>query len=236
MNLIHDQLVPVGVDGLFYVDVIRGSSAESLRLLQEIHLENFGGSYAEATGDFTRTWNGEDTPAGLIEHQWLLVLEGKPVGQFVFEVNLNRKMVNRHFLSVRGGDRTLMPSHWMTSVMETASNVCKADAASHGIELLGMMSEIKPRHERGWRKLGHFAPNIGYQEPLHGNYWAEFGPLEFIPMVANILPYDAGRNIGLGQIAEAGVRAFLQDYYHVPEDDPILLEIVDRCRNLAPAW
>jgi hypothetical protein len=55
-------------------------------------------------------------------------------------------------------------------------------------------------------------------------------------MVANILPFAAGREAGIGAVAEAGVKAFLLEYYKVPEDDPTFLAIVDRCRALAPAW
>ena len=37
-------------------------------------------------------------------------------------------------------------------------------------------------------------------------------------------------------IAEAGVRAFLLDYYGVPESNPTFQGIIDRCRQLPPAW
>lgn len=109
-------------------------------------------------------------------------------------------------------------------------------AQRHGVELLGMMSEIMPKHAAGWRRLGLRTPDIGYCEPVHGNYWRDFGELHYTPMVANILPFAAGRAPGLGVIAESGVRAFLLDYYGVPESDPTFQGIIERCRSLPPAW
>jgi len=234
--VITDEAVSLGIGELSYVDVLPDTSREALEELQAIHVENFAGSYAESAKDFSRTWEKDSGPVGMIEHQWLLHLDGEPCGELVFEVNLPRRMVNRHFTSVLANFRSSMPAGWIPVATQAVVDLCNADARRHGVELLGMMSEILPRHAPGWRKLGLFTPDIDYQEPLHGNYWADFGPLEFVPMVANILPFAAGREAGIGAVAEAGVKAFLLEYYKVPEDDQTFLAIVDRCRALAPAW
>jgi len=234
--VITDEVVSLGIGELAYVEVLPGSSREALQALESIHLENFGDKYPKAINDFSRTWSGVSESEGMIAHQWLLHLDGEPCGELVFEVNLPRRMVNRHFTSVQASFRPSMPAGWIPVATQAVADLCNADARRHGVELLGMMSEILPRHAPGWRKLGLFTPDIEYSMPLHQNYWEDFPPLEFVPMVANILPFAAGREAGIGTVAEAGVKAFLLEYYKVPEDDQTFLAIVDRCRALAPAW
>ena len=231
-----DDVTPLGDGGLGFVDVLPGASREALAQLSSIHIEHFGDLYAEATQDFQRAWSGGSAAARIIEHQWLLVLNGVPCGELVFATNLARRTVSRHFTSVRKEFRPLMPDRWIPSITRAVSDFCISEASAQGVELLGMMSEITPKHAAGWRKFGLYQPDIGFSEPLHGNYWRDFGELQFAPMLANILPFPPGRAAGLGVIAEAGVRAFLLDYYTIPETDPTFLGIIDRCRSLPPAW
>lgn len=227
---------PLGVEGLAYVDVLPGTPPAALAELCEIHLLHFREAYGESTQDFQRTWNGGPPPDGIVEHQWLLLLDDEPCGELVFAINLRRRTVNRHFTSVRKEYRSRMPSLWIPTATSALVELCLEEGREYGVELLGMMSEILPKHVAGWRRLGLYQPDIDYQEPLHGNYWRDFGDLSFVPMVANILPFPAGREAGLGAIAEAGVRAFLIDYYGVPESNPTFQAIIDRCRHLPPAW
>lgn len=230
------NLVPLGEGGLAYIDVLPGSSLAALEELSAIHLQHFGDAYGEATLDFRKAWEGAYSNPKIIEHQWLLHLDGVPCGELVFSINLSRRMVDRHFTSVRKEFRPQMPEGWIPCATQAVADLCLSEAGSAGVDLLGMMSEIAPKHVAGWRRLGLFQPNIDYLEPVHGNYWQQFGDLEFTPMVANILPFPAGREAGIAVIAEAGVRSFLLDYYDVPENNKILGQIVERCRDLPPAW
>lgn len=230
------NLVPLGDGGLAYIDVLPGSSLAALEELAAIHLLHFGDAYGEATLDFRKAWEGASSDPKIIEHQWLLHLDGVPCGELVFSINLSRRMVDRHFTSVRKEFRPQMPDGWIPLATKAVADLCLTEAVSVGVDLLGMMSEIAPKHVAGWRRLGLFQPDIDYLEPVHGNYWRQFGDLEFTPMVANILPFPAGREAGLAVIAEAGVRSFLLDYYDVPDDDKTFGQIVERCRNLPPAW
>ena len=231
-----EGLSSLGVGGLTYLDVLPGTPREALEELSAIHLEYFGDSYAEATRDFRRAWEGAASQPEIIEHQWLLHLDGVPCGELVFSVNLQRRMVDRHFTSIRKEFRQQMPEQWIPSVTRAVTGASVEGAAAHGVQLLGMMSEIMPKHVAGWRKWGLYQPDIGYCEPLHGNYWRDFGELEYVPMVANILPFPEGDTAGLGVVAEAGVRSFLLDYYGVPDDDPTFRGIIDSCRSLPTAW
>lgn len=230
------NLVPLGEGGLAYIDVLPGASLNALEELTAIHLQHFGDAYGEATLDFRKAWEGASPDPKIIEHQWLLHLDGVPCGELVFSINLARRMVDRHFTSVRKEFRPQMPEGWIPCATQAVVDLCLSEAGSAGVDLLGMMSEIAPKHVAGWRRLGLFQPDIDYLEPIHGNYWRQFGDLEFTPMVANILPFPAGREAGIAVIAEAGVRSFLLDYYDVPEDNKIFGQIVERCRDLPPAW
>lgn len=230
------NLVPLGDGGLAYIDVLPGASLNALEELTAIHLQHFGDAYGEATLDFRKAWEGTSPDPKIIEHQWLLHLDGVPCGELVFSINLSRRMVDRHFTSVRKEFRPQMPEGWIPLATKALADLCLSEAGGAGVDLLGMMSEIAPKHVAGWRGLGLFQPDIDYLEPVHGNYWRQFGDLEFTPMVANILPFPAGREAGLAVIAEAGVRSFLLDYYDVPDDNETFGQIVDRCRDLPPAW
>jgi hypothetical protein len=95
-----------------------------------------------------------------------------------------------------------------------------------------MMSEVRPSHVAGWRRLGHISPNIDYREPVHGNHWAEFGEPTFIPMSPNILRLPAGNDVPLSVIASSGVSSFLLDYYRLPATNEVVLEILENCEQL----
>lgn len=235
MTFEGSEYIP-GLPQLARVDVLPGTPEEAVAALASIHLENFQAHYAHAAADFRNTWRRGLSDPDIIEHQWLLLLDGSPAGECVFHVNIRRRVVARHFLAMNRSARRALVPDWIAAVMAAAAETALQDAESRGVSLFGMMSEITPAHAAGWRALGHVQPDIDYREPLHGNYWREFGDLTFVPMVANILPFPSGREAGLGVIAEAGVRAFLLDYYGVPESDPTFQAIIDRCRHVPPAW
>lgn len=219
-------------EGLSYLDVVPGTPSSTLDDLCDIHLSLFGGSYAHATSDLERTWRQGSVEPDIIEHQWLLHYRGRPCGEFVFRVNLRRGIVCRLFLGLLPDARSQVGAEWITAVLGQCERVASAESGRAGRPLLAMMSEVQPRHVRGWRRLGHVVPDIGYREPLHGSRWRDFGDLRYQPMAANFLILDAGSSVDMAQIATAGVKAFLLDYYDVPHDDPVLQEILRSCDRL----
>ncbi len=222
-------------EGLTYVDVLPGAPEQAQADACRIHLALFGHGYAHATADITRLWQEGSRQPDIHEHQWLLSYRGEPCGEFAFQVNLRRGIVSRLFLGLLPEFRTRLAGDWITAVLDACAAVAAAEASDAGRPILAMMSEVKPRHVRGWRHLGHVAPAIGYREPLHGNHWREFGPLEYQPMAANFLLLEEGRTAGMPAVAAAGVQAFLLDYYAVPADDSVLAEILGACSRLDEA-
>lgn len=229
-----------GVKGLSFIDVLPGASEQERDALIAIHLENFAETYPHAALDIEKTWSEGSTQDDIIQHQWLLTLLGNPVGEFVFQTNMRRRIVARQFLSVNRSFRIDLPTGWLPALLEAVAEYANRDIECsvkegnqlEGSRLIAMMSEVRPNHVAGWRRLGHISPNIDYREPIHGNHWAEFGEPIFIPMSPNILRLPGGNDVSLSEIATEGVSAFLLDYYRLPATNEVVLEILGNCQRL----
>jgi hypothetical protein len=229
-----------GVKGLSFVDVLPGASERERDSLIAIHLENFGATYPHAAVDIERTWAEGPAEDDIIEHQWLLMLSGSPVGEFIFQTNMRRRIVARQFLSVNRPARADLPAGWIPVLIEAVAECAHRDM-THSVregnqpvesQLIAMMSEVRPQHVAAWRRLRHISPKINYREPVHGNHWAEYGEPTFIPMSPNILRLPAGDGLPLSAIATEGVSAFLLDYYRLPASNEVVLEILENCQRL----
>ncbi len=235
----HQGDIP-GVKGLSFIDVLPGAFEQDRDALIAIHLENFGANYPHAAADIERTWSEGSAESDIIQHQWLLTLSGNPVGEFIFQTNMRRRIVARQFLSVNRAARVDLPTGWLAALVEAVAECANQDIESsvregnqpEGSQLIAMMSEVRPNHVAGWRRLGHISPNIDYREPVHGNHWAEYGEPTFIPMSPNILRLPAGKDVPLSVIATEGVSAFLLDYYQLPATNDVVLEILGNCQRL----
>jgi hypothetical protein len=235
----HQGDIP-GVKGLSFIDVLPGVAEQNRDALIAIHLENFGTTYPHAAVDIEGTWSKGSAESDIIQHQWLLMLSGNPVGEFIFQTNMRRRIVTRQFLSVNRAARPDLPAGWLSALVEAVAECANRDVADsvregiqpEGSQLIAMMSEVRPSHVAGWRRLGHISPNIDYREPVHGNHWAEFGEPTFIPMSPNILRLPAGNDVPLSVIASSGVSSFLLDYYRLPATNEVVLEILENCEQL----
>jgi hypothetical protein len=235
----HQGDIP-GVKGLSFIDVLPGASEQDRDALIAVHLENFGTTYPHAAVDIERTWSEGSAESDIIEHQWLLMLSGNPVGEYIFHTNMRRRIVARQFLSVNRAARANLPSGWLPALIEALTECANRDIEysvregnqPEGRQLIAMMSEVKPNHLARWRRLKHFSPNIDYREPVHGNHWAEFGEPTFISMSPNILRLPAGNDVPLSVITTEGVSAFLLDYYRLPASNEVVVEILENCQRL----
>lgn len=228
-------LTPLTSRGISYLDVLPGTPVSRLDELREIHLTLFADNYPYAAEDFARTWREGARESDIIEHQWLLHVDGNPCGEFIFQVNLRRGIISRLFLGLLPEFRNQVDGDWIPALLAECEVIALAEARKAGVTLMAMMSEVKPRHARGWQRLGHVVPDISYQEPVHGNHWREYGALRFQSMTANFLILQGHSTAAMDVIAAAGVKAFLLDYYDVPSDDPILARILASCERLKAA-
>jgi len=221
-----------GIPGMSVIDVLPGTTEDALRELQAIHLRHFESSYPWAVSDFEQTWLHGAAQSNVIEHQWLLLIDGKTCGECVFHVNLDRKVILRHYMAVDQEVRAELPSGWLTAFNDFAEAWCDADSRAHGIELLAMMSEIQPKHVAGWKRMGHLSPAIDYREPTHGKHWKEYGDVEFVPMSVNLKLLPAGKQVPLREVTKAAVSAFLIDNYGLSESNPTVQSILFNCEQL----
>jgi hypothetical protein len=226
-----------GVPGIDVVDVLPGTDHTRLTQLQGIHALTFA-DHSHVLVEMEQAWSEGSFDPGIIVHQWLLLHEGEPVGEFVFHTNLRRAITVRHFLAMDKDVRAALPLGWAAQLVDAAQRQSEEDAQSRGIEIMALMSEIDPDQPRllaHWRRLGHVSvPSIDYREPYHGKHWRDAGPLAFFPMVPNIKITDAGLRRPLGDVVSAAVSAFLLDHYLLPADEPMVAGIIDRAHAVQP--
>ena len=222
-----------GIAGLQAIDVI-GASATDARIaeLRAIHLSHFPDHPHVADEMELAARTGSFDPE-VVVHQWLLLLDGEPVGEYIFHVNRRRGVMLRHFLAVDQPARKRLPLRWIAAITARVQEQGDDDMAATGRPLLAMMSEVNPHHLDGWRRLGYRTLDIGYREPHHGKHWADFGEPTYFEMSPCVKLTPAGEALPISEVARAAVLAFLVDHYRLPEDDPTVVGILARADALA---
>lgn len=221
-----------GVPALVVVDVVaRRTPRRQLEELQAVHLRHFP-DYPHVADELRDGWAEPATDPDLVVHQWLLLQDGRPVGEFVFHTNVRRHAVVRQHLAVDQDARALLPVGWLASLTTAVESVGTADALAAGGVLWSLMSEVGPHHVAGWHRLGYVPLEIGYGEPLHGKGWAAYGPPEFHHLTPVLKLTPAGAALPLGQVAAEAVSAFLFDHYGLPPDEPTAAAIIARAAAL----
>lgn len=225
----------LGVSRVSLVDVLPGSAPGRLEQLQTIHAAYFPG-HPHVLAEMEQSWADGGFDPQIVVHQWLLLHDGEPAGEFVFHTNLRRGIVARHFLAMDASVREELPQGWAGLLISAAQETAAVDAGDRGTEILALMSEIAPDESQllaHWRHLGHVSvPSIDYREPYHGKHWRDFGPPRFFPMVPNVKLTDAGQMRPLNDVMVSAVSAFLLDHYLLPSDEPTVAGILERARGM----
>lgn len=225
----------MSVPGIAIIDVLPGADRRRLEQLQEIHREYFTG-HEHVIAEMEQAWAEGEFDPDIVVHQWLLLHDGAPAGEFVFHTNLRRGIVARHFLAMDASVRQALPEGWAGGLIDAAQRQSEADASDRGVEILALMSEIDPAEPRllaHWRDLGHVSvPSIDYREPYHGKHWRDFGDPRFFAMIPNVKLTEAGRRRPPGVVMHAAVSAFLLDHYLLPGEDPTVAGILERARQV----
>lgn len=159
-------------------------------------------------------------PEHNIAHPWLFLLDGQPVGEFIFHTVLNRRVVQLHYLAMDQRGRDALPHGWLTEVTNSIEEHCRREASAHGVELLAVSAEIfcTPRDYRRWRRQGFHVLALEYREPLAGRDWADDPAAEFGALTMIVRPTPAGRAAGPDVVLDAVLSAYLLDYYGLPRD------------------
>jgi hypothetical protein len=221
-----------GAGGLRRIDVLGPDVAQSrLAELQAVHLRHFP-DHAHVTDEMAAAFESGSFDPEVVVHQWLLLLDDEPVGEYIFHVNTRRGIMLRHFLAVDQPARKRLPLRWLGNITALVQAQGEADASQGRTPLLAMMSEVKPSHLEGWRRLGYRTLEIGYLEPFHGKHWPDFGEPEFFEMTPCVKLTDEGAARPIGEVAAAAVYAFSVDHYRLPEDNATVLAMLERARAL----
>lgn len=163
---------------------------------------------------------GTDLP-DTIRHAWLLQVNGRPAGEFLFHTCLRRRIVQIHYVGMDRSAAAELPVDWLADVTDAALATSRADAGRRGVELLGMAGEMfsTPRDFRRWRRKGFLILAMDYREPVAGRDW-RLAPDEFNPLTIGLRMTDAGRAADPLVVLNAALSAFLLDYYGLPADHP----------------
>lgn len=219
--------------GLQAIDVMGPDADDALvAQLRAVHLRHFPDHPHVADELAAAARDGSFDPA-VVVHQWLLLLDDEPVGEYVFHVNTRRGIMLRHFLAVDQPARKRLPIRWIAAITARVQEQGEQDMEPTGRPLLAMMSEVNPHHLDGWRRLGYRTLDIGYREPHHGKHWAEHGEPTYFEMTPCVKLTAAGERLPISEVAQAAAYAFLVDHYRLPEDDPTVAGILARARVLA---
>ena len=204
---------------------------ERIRELQAVHLTHFPDHPHVADELAVACREGSFDPA-VVVHQWLLLVNDEPAGEYIFHVNLRRGIALRHFLAMDQSARRQLPIRWLTAVTDRVQAIGERACRENGTALLAMMSEVSPAHLEGWRRLGYRTLDIGYREPRHGKHWAQFGEPEFFDMTPCLKLTEAGANVPIADVATAAASAFLIDHYRLPADNPTVVGVLARAAAL----
>jgi hypothetical protein len=221
-----------GVPGLQVLELMgMAPDQERIRQLREVHLRHFP-DHAHVVDEMEMAIRSGTFDPAVVIHQWLLLIDDEPVGEYIFHVNTRRGIMLRHFLAIDQLVRKQLPLRWLASLTATVQSIGERDAADHGVILLAMMSEIKPNQLEGWRRLGYRTFEIGYREPFHGKHWADFGEPTFFEMTPCVKLTTDGERLPITEVATAAVLAFLVDHYRLPEGNATVQKILTSARTL----
>ena len=225
----------MSIAGVAVIDVLPGVDRRRLEQLQAIHTAYFAG-HEHVLAEMEQAWAEGGFDPDIVVHQWLLLHDGDPSGEFIFHTNLRRGIVVRHFLAMDASVRKELAKGWAGDLIIAAQRQSERDARDRGVEILALMSEIAPDEPRllaHWRELGHVSvPSIDYREPYHGKDWRDFGEPRFFAMTPNVKLTEAGHRRPLGEVMHAAVSAFLLDHYLLPSDAPTVAGILERASQV----
>jgi len=210
-------------------DLVENAHAHLVEAMRSLHLAAFP-EHTFVDALIVRDARLPARRQGIVVHQWLIALNGKPAGYMLSDSNLVRDVAPIHFLSIAneysrhnvGGLRLAV---WL---QRQALPQYLRDAGRPGLGAVAETPRFKLRVFRpiGWRELP-----VTYLEPIHGDTWREHG-LDTREVALIWLPTD-GLDAATIERLEPEVigpaaAAFLLDMYHL---DPAIPWVADLCRE-----
>ena len=205
-------------------DLVGGDHHELLAAMVQLHCSAFP-QYLYVADSIEADAAADPNRGDLIVHQYLLVIEGVPVGFIRGSSNLLRRTAVIEFLAVEPSTRSvriegLRVADWL---MRNCQRQYRVDT---GQECLGCTGEVahnllRPFLEYGWQVLP-----CEYTEPVHGWHWAERG-LEQRSVALIWLPNpQLVEAVSPGAMGQPIAASYLLDIYDLPGDVPWVASLV----------
>lgn len=204
-------------------DIVGGAPRDLVETLCSIHVGAFPEHLfaVDLIREDARLPNVRD---GIIVHQWLLTVDGEPVGYSLADSNLVRRIAPLHFFSVLPSSRghTVGGVRLGTWLMTDLRRQYLADAGDPGLGAAAETPEYKMRifEPNGWQRC-----QVTYLEPIHGWNWRTEG-LEVREIALLWLPPTDLGDEAVSALAPAAVApaaaSFLIDMYHLDASVPWL--------------
>lgn len=181
---------------------------------------------------------GNEHREGHIVHYWLVEVDGQPAGLRTFRYVRGRRCGLAHSLAVDPAFRDVVANENRLAVFiiyECLNRVIQ-DAKERGdLPLYGMVNEVEPS-----RLMAHYINNglvqlpLKYVEPIFPpevdgrSRMDELANIRFSPMHIGFLPNpEVNIEKYTCEMISNFVKAFLVDHYGLPEEHPVVLDVLE---------
>ena len=221
------------------IDVLGHDLSESdrdalLDSLAVVH-DGFFPDYSHVLDDLRTQIRTGLPPEGEIVHAWLVFCEGEPVGEWVFNLNLQHGVVMMLFGGIDRDVRRGLAREYLEHFVNYLLDVCVQEANALGIKVYAVVLESDTHLIERWQSCGFFLADAGYREPMHGVHWQKFGDLAFFDdYAAMVLPISDGLTLPKAELATRCISALLIDHYGLPPEHESVVSSLERVARLAP--
>jgi len=221
------------------IDVLGRDLSESdrdalLDSLAVVH-DGFFPDYSHVLDDLRTQIRTGLPPEGEIVHAWLVFCEGEPVGEWVFNLNLQHGVVMMLFGGIDRDARRGLAREYLEHFVNYLLDVCVQEANALGIKVYAVVLESDTHLIERWQSCGFFLADAEYREPIHGVHWQKFGDLAFFDdYAAMVLPISDGLTLPKAELATRCISALLVDHYGLPPEHESVVSSLERVARLAP--
>ena len=221
-----------GFPELLLIDTVDAHLPVAARLaaieeLAPIHHEYFPAypHVLDELREYART--GEDAHGERI-HAFLLRRAGRPVGEWILNVNPRKGVVLVLFVAIHREARIDLDRSYLTALIDFTLQRCVDEAAELGETLVAAIVESDDERLHRWQEGGFILVDPDYHEPVHGRGWASADTLRYFEEYsACVRPLEGGSDIPFDERAALAIEALLVDHYGLPADNPQVRRSLD---------
>lgn len=206
---------------------------ELFEWISEIHLRYFPES-PHAVAEWREQLDTGISPTMEVVHPWLILRDGKPVGEWVVTVNQPAGVVLMLFGAVDKSARSDLPREWLGRFLTFLIDRCQQESTLAGFPLRAVILESEQSHQSRWESAGFLHADVGYLEPELGMHWSDQTEVRFIDSnLAFIRPITDISGKPESELFVLALRALLIDHYGLPEDLPEVQAMLTRAAALS---